>query len=60
MSNKIKKLLAGQESAQTDAQTDEQTDGQTDRQTDSKVIPIYPLNFVHGGYSELEFDSLKS
>ena len=32
-----KKLWVGHESAQTDGQT-------------VRVIPIYPLNFVHGGY----------
>ena len=41
----IKKLWAGEESAQTDGQTV----GQTDRQTDS-YIP--PLNFVPGGYNK--------
>jgi len=33
--------------AQTDRRTARQTDGRTD-----KVIPIYPLNFVRGGYNE--------
>ena len=35
---------------QTENQTDGEPDGQTDRRTD-RVISIYPLNFVHGGYN---------
>ena len=36
-------------------QTDIQTDGQTERHTD-RVIPIYPLNFVHRGYNYIKSD----
>ena len=35
--------MVGQESAQTDGRTRGRMDGRTDR-----VIPIYPLNFIHG------------
>ena len=53
--------MAGQESAQTDAQTDEKMDGQTDRQTDRQQSDSYiPPELRSWGYSELEFDSLKS
>ena len=50
----IKKLWAGHESAQTDGQTDGRKDGRTDGQTD-RVISIYPLNFVRGGYKNLQY-----
>ena len=40
---KKQNLMVGQESAQTDGRTRGRMDGRTDR-----VIPIYPLNFIHG------------